>query len=149
MEFLSRSIKKDTFQPFVKLSGLSIESIKGEDVVEFAMLTVYENAYILDRGQKALLRSINYEGGYSLVSPYLEKEEYVKANDVFADDMSIYITAEGENGFYRYVNSGGRMVESPVKLTGLDSPIRMHFADIQEIVLIKVCFSLIVVKRGF
>ena len=38
--------------------------------------------------------------------------------------MSIYITAEGENGLYRYVNSVGRMVESPVKLTGLDSPIK-------------------------
>jgi len=121
---LKSEYKGGSFQPFVKLSGLSIESIKGEDIVEFAMLTVNENAYILDRGQKALLRSINYEGGYSLVSPYLEKEEYVKANDVFADDMSIYITAEGENGFYRYVNSGGRMVESPIKLTGLDSPVK-------------------------
>jgi len=121
---LKSEYKGGAFQPFVKLSGLSIESIKGEDIVEFAMLTPNENAYILDRGQKALLRSTNYEGGYSLVSPYLEKEEYVKANDVFADDMSIYITAEGENGFYRYVNSGGRMVESPVKLTGLDSPIK-------------------------
>ena len=121
---LKSEYKDGSFQPFIKLSGLSIESIKGEDIVEFAMLTLNVNAYILDRGQKALLRSINYEGGYSLVSPYLEKEEYVKANDVFADDMSIYITAEGENGFYRYVNSGGRMVESPVKLTGLDSPIK-------------------------
>ena len=63
--------------------------------------------------------------------------------------MSIYITAEGENGFYRYVNSGGRMVESPVKLTGLDSQLKMHFVGIQEIVLIKVCFSLIVVKEAF
>jgi len=120
---LKSEYKNGSFNSFVKLSGLSIESIKAEDTVEFAMITSNENAYILDRGQKALLRSINYEGGYSLVSPYLEKEEYDKANDVFADDMSIYITAQAENGLYRYINSGGKMVESPVKLTGLDSPI--------------------------
>lgn len=120
---LKSEYKNGVFQSFVKLSGLGVENIKAGDAIEFAMITQNENAYILDREQKALLRSINYEGGYSLVSAYLEKEEYVNANDVFADDMSIYITAQEENGLYRYINSGGKMVESPIKLTGLDSPI--------------------------
>ncbi len=121
---LKSEYKNGSFQSFVKLSGLGIESIKAKDPVEFAMITFNENAYILDRGQRALLRSVNYEGGYSLISPYLEKDEYVVANDVFADNMSIYITAEVENGLFRYVNNNNKMVESPVKLTGLDTPIK-------------------------
>lgn len=110
------------FDPLVKLSGLSIQSIGAEKIVEFAVLTDNENAYILDRGQKTLLKSVNYEGGYSLASSYLSKDEYVKANDVFSD-LSVYITAEGENGIFRYVSSMGSMVEAPIALTGLDIPI--------------------------
>lgn len=110
------------FDPLVKLSGLSIQSIGADEIVEFAVLTENENAYILDRGQKTLLKSVNYEGGYSLASSYLSKDEYVKANDVFSD-LSVYITAEGENGIYRYVSSMGSMVEAPITLTGLDIPI--------------------------
>lgn len=120
---LKSTYSNGTFQPFVKLSGLSIESMKANGMVEFAVITPYENAYILDREKEALLRSINFEGGYSLVSVYLSKEEYKKANDVFADDLSIYITAEGENGIYRYINQGSGMGESPISISGIDTPV--------------------------
>lgn len=120
---LKSSYSNGTFQPFVKLSGLSIESMKATEIVEFAVLTLNENAYILDREKSSLLRSFNYDGGYSLVSPYLSRDEYIKANDVLADDLSIYITAQGENGIHRYVSGTGSMIDAPVTLTGLDSPV--------------------------
>ena len=80
------SYKDGVFQPFVKLSGLSIESLKLNSMVEFAMLTINENAYILDTEEKSLLKSVNYDGGYSLISPYLNKqnmrmqEKYLQMN---------------------------------------------------------------------
>lgn len=111
------------FEPFIKLSGLSIQNIGADDISEFAVLTINENAYVLDRAEKTLLKSTNYSGGYSLAAPYLSKEEYAKSNDVFSD-LSVYILAEGENGVYRYVSSGGVMVEAPINLKGLDHPIQ-------------------------
>jgi len=68
------------------------------------------------------LKSTNYSGGYSLSAPYLSKEEYAKSNDVFSD-LSVYILAEGENGIYRYVGTQSGMVEAPINLIGMDSPI--------------------------
>lgn len=126
---LTNGIVKSTYsngvyEPFVKLSGLSIESMKLNSIAEFAMLTTNNNAYVLDREEKSLLRSFNYEGGYSLISPYLNKEEYQFANDIFADDLSIYITAKGENGIFRYVGSTSGMVESPISISGLDTVIK-------------------------
>jgi len=119
-----RASSTDTgFEPFVKLSGLSIQNIGADDISEFAMLTENENAYVLDRSQKTLLKSTNYSGGYSLSTKYLSKEEYSKSNDVFAD-LSVYILAEGENGIHRYVSSLSGMVEAPVGLIGLDHPIK-------------------------
>lgn len=119
---LRSDYKDGILQPFVKLSGLSIESMKLNNIAEFAMLTSNDHAYVLDREEKSLLRSINYEGGYSLISKYLNKDEYEYANDIFADDLSIYITAKVENGIFRYVGSSG-MVESPISISGLDTPI--------------------------
>ncbi len=110
------------FEPLVKLSGLSIQNIGADDISEFAVLTINENAYVLDRAQKTLLKSTNYSGGYSLSAPYLSKEEYAKSNDVFSD-LSVYILAEGENGIYRYVGTQSGMVEAPINLIGMDSPI--------------------------
>jgi len=110
------------FEPLVKLSGLSIQNIGADDISEFAVLTINENAYVLDRAQKTLLKSTNYSGGYSLSAPYLSKEEYAKSNDVFSD-LSVYILAEGENGIYRYVGTQSGMVEAPIKLIGMDYPI--------------------------
>ncbi len=121
---LKSSYKDGVFEPFVKLSGLSIESMKLDSIVEFAMITPNENAYVLDTKKKSLLRSINYEGGYSLISSYLDKEEYEFANDVFADDLGIYITAKRENGIYRYVGSKSGMVESPISISGLNTVIK-------------------------
>ena len=120
---LKAEVAGEGFKPFVKLSGLSIQSIGANNIVEFAVLTTNENAYVLDREKKALLKSINFDGGYGLSSPYLSKDAYEKANDVFSD-LSVYILAEGENGVYRYVSSGGSMIESPITLTGLDKPLK-------------------------
>lgn len=120
---LKSNYQDGALQPFVKLSGLSIESMKLKNIAEFAMLTSNDNAYVLDREEKSLLRSINYEGGYSLISKYLNKDEYEYANDIFADDLSIYITAKVENGIFRYVGSTSGMVESPISISGLDTPI--------------------------
>jgi len=117
------SYKDGIFQPFVKLSGLSIESLKLNSMVEFAMLTINENAYILDTEEKSLLKSVNYDGGYSLISPYLSKQEYGNAREVFADELSVYITAKVENGIFRYVAGTNGMVESPISIIGLDTPI--------------------------
>ena len=117
------SYKDGVFQPFVKLSGLSIESLKLNSMVEFAMLTINENAYILDTEEKSLLKSVNYDGGYSLISPYLNKQEYENAREVFADELSVYITAKVENGIFRYVAGTNGMVESPISIIGLDTPI--------------------------
>lgn len=111
------------FEPFVKLSGLSIQSIGAKDISEFAIITDNENAYILDRSQKTLLKSTNFDGGYSLPVPYLSKEEYAKSNDVFAD-LSVYILAEGENGIHRYVSSLKGMVDSQLGILGMDYPIK-------------------------
>ena len=111
------------FNSFVKLSGLSIQSMGIKDAVEFAVLTDNQNAYVLDRERESLLKSVNYDGGYSLASSYLSKEEYRVANDVFSD-LSVYILAEGENGVYRYISTGSGMVESPIALTGLDTPLK-------------------------
>lgn len=111
------------FKSFIKLSGLGIQSMGVKDVVEFAVLTDNQNAYLLDRGKKTLLKSVNYDGGYSLASPYLSKEEYEFANDVFSD-LSVYILTEAENGVYRYISTGSGMVESPITLTGLDTPLK-------------------------
>lgn len=110
------------FESLSKLSGLSIQNIGADDISEFAVLTDNENAYILDRAKKTLLKSTNYSGGYSLSAPYLSKEEYAKSNDVFSD-LSVYILAEGENGIYRYVGSLSGMVEAPINLVGMDAPI--------------------------
>ena len=111
------------FEPLIKLSGLSIQSIGADDISEFAMLTDNENAYILDRAQKTLLKSTNYSGGYSLSAKYLSKDEYAKSNDVFAD-LSVYILAEGENGIHRYVGSLSGMVDAPLNIIGMDHPMK-------------------------
>ncbi len=120
---LKADVTDGGFKSLKKLSGLSIQSIGAKDIAEFAVLTDNENSYVLDREKKTLLKSINYDGGYSLSSPYFTKDEYVKANDVLSD-LSVYILAQAENGIYRYVSTGKGMVESPITLTGLDTPLK-------------------------
>ncbi len=120
---LKAEASNEGFKSLNKLSGLGIQSIGAKDIAEFAVLTDNENAYVLDREKKSLLKSINYDGGYSLSSPYFTKDEYAKANDVLSD-LSVYILAQAENGIYRYVSTGKGMVEAPITLTGLDTPLK-------------------------
>ena len=41
-------------------------------------------------------------------------------------DLSVYILTKGENGINRYVSSikAGKLVESPLTLKGLDTPLK-------------------------
>jgi hypothetical protein len=119
------SFEDSWFKPFATLSGLSIQSLAAEDIIEFAVLTENENVYILDRGQKSLLRATKYGTGYGLASKYLTKDEYENANDVLAD-LSVYILTSGEYGIHRYVYSPSenRMVDSPIRIVGLDEPLK-------------------------
>ncbi|MDY0097248.1 MAG: hypothetical protein RBS01_02775, partial [Candidatus Dojkabacteria bacterium] len=62
---------------------------------------------------------------YGLSEEYLKSDSYDTSNDVFAD-MSVYILSEGENGIHRYVTdyTVGRLVESPIAVKGLDTPLK-------------------------
>ncbi len=122
---LKSSLTDEEFDTFAKLSGLGIQNIGAKDPVEFAVLTVNENAYILDREQKTLLKSSNFGSGYGLSFPYVTDENFVQANDVLSD-LSVYILASGEKAIYRYVNSAseGRLVESPITIKGLEGSIK-------------------------
>jgi len=121
---LKAKLEDKGFKSFSKLSGLSIKNIGAEDPVEFAVLTVNENAYILDRGKNALLKSTNFGSGYGLSFSYITEEDFSEANDILSD-LSVYILVPGENGVRRYVNSisEGKLVESPLTIKGLDRPL--------------------------
>ncbi len=113
------------YKSFVKPTGLGLQNIKAGDISEFAVFTTNDNVYVLDRESRALLRLTNYGTGYGLSEEYLKSDSYDTANDVFAD-MSVYVLSEGENGIHRYVTDYtiGRLVESPVAIKGLDTPLK-------------------------
>ncbi|MDX9739392.1 MAG: hypothetical protein RBT33_03500 [Candidatus Dojkabacteria bacterium] len=113
------------FKPFVKLTGLGIENIGAKDIAEFAVLTETDNVYILDRGEKALLKSSNFGSGYGLSFAYIKDDSFTEANDILAD-LSVYILTSGANGLHRYIYSyfESKMIASPLEILGLDGEIK-------------------------
>ncbi len=113
------------FKPFVKLTGLGIENIGAKDIAEFAVLTDIDNVYILDRGEKALLKSSNLGSGYGLSFAYIKDDSFAQANDILAD-LSVYILTSGSNGLHRYIYSyfESKMIPSPLEILGLDGEIK-------------------------
>jgi len=122
---LKASADGSWYKTFSKPTGLGLLNIKAGDISEFAVFTANDNVYVLDRESRALLRLTNYGTGYGLSEEYLKSDSYDTANDVFAD-MSVYILSQGENGIHRYVTDYniGRLVESPVAIKGLDTPLK-------------------------
>jgi len=113
------------FKPFVKLTGLGIENIGAKDIAEFAVLTDIDNVYILDRGEKALLKSSNFGSGYGLSFAYIKDDSFAQANDILAD-LSVYILTSGSTGLHRYIYSyfESKMIPSPLEILGLDGEIK-------------------------
>jgi len=110
------------FKKFVAVSGLSREDIKATDIVEMIVLTENDNIYLLSRDLKAVLKStVAYGTRYGLSYPYLEKEEFSEANDIFSD-LSVYVTTtlDPELVRYNYSYVEQKQAESPLGVSGFD-----------------------------
>ncbi len=110
------------FKDFAALSGLSIEDVKSNEIVEMIILTDSDNVYLLSRDLQTVLKSTPaYGDRYGLSYPYLDKEDFVEANDIFAD-LSVYVSTSGENSLVRYNFSyvQQKMAEAPLSVGAFD-----------------------------
>ncbi len=110
------------FTDITPLSGLSTDDLKAKDIVEMIVLTESDNVYLLSRDLKTLLKSTPaYGDRYGLSYPYLEKEEFSQANDVFSD-LSVYITTSLDPKLVRYNYSyvEQKQAEAPLTVGGFD-----------------------------
>ncbi|MHC1716630.1 MAG: hypothetical protein AB9915_01890 [Candidatus Dojkabacteria bacterium] len=114
--------KGGEFKNFTPLSGLSSEDINAKDIVEMIVLTDSDNVYLLARDSKAVLKSTPaYGDRYGLSYPYLEKEEFSQANDIFSD-LSVYVTSslDPELVRYNYSAAAQKLMEAPLSVGGFD-----------------------------
>ena len=104
---------------FEKLTGVGLKNIGIDNVGEFAVLTATDNLYYLDTVNSRIVKSVNYGTGYSsTVVSVINDENFVNANDFFAD-FSIYVLTSGNEGVLRY--SAGVYV--PLSIVGVNEDL--------------------------
>lgn len=113
------------FNSFETLTGLGIGSLGAENMSEFAVLTDTDNIYIVDRIQKALLKSSNFGSGYGLSFSYISHDSFENANEILSD-LSVYILTSGSDGLRRYNFSyvEQKQVPAPVEVVGVNGDFK-------------------------
>lgn len=90
------------FSAFARLSGLGVDDIEIEDIVEMTVWTDSDNVYFLSKDKKSLLKSTPaYGDRYGLTYSYFGDESMALATDMVAD-LSIYITISEEPHIVRF-----------------------------------------------
>jgi hypothetical protein len=116
---LKASDSDSGWNSFEKLTGAGLGNIGINEVGEFAVLTSTDNLYYLDNVNSRIVKSVNYGTGYSsTVVNVLNDENFINANDFFAD-FSIYVLTAGNEGVLRY--SAGNYV--PVSIVGVNGDL--------------------------
>lgn len=113
------------FGTFVSLSGLARENIKAKNISEFIILAEFDNVYLLDQDDNAVLKSVfSYENRYGLYYKYMVDDRFANATDILAD-LSVYTLTSDSPQLVRYSYSyvEQKQMENPLTITGVNGDL--------------------------
>jgi len=113
------------FGTFVALSGLARENIKAKNISEFIILAEFDNVYLLDQDDNAVLKSVfSYENRYGLYYKYMVDDRFINATDILAD-LSVYTLTSDSPQLVRYSYSyvEQKQMENPLTITGVNGDL--------------------------